>query len=264
MPFTTFNQQQVFYQTQGEGFPLVFIHGFCEDSTMWNTFILPFIETYQVILIDLPGFGQSDVQDKATIYHFAKAIKKILTDLEITDCIMIGHSMGGYTTLAFAEYFPEFLSGFCLFHSHPFADMEEKKANRLKTIKFIQRHGNAPFLGQMIPNLFSDNFRKENMDLVAKMIDDATAYPEKGITNALEAMINRPNRTNVLEQSDVPVLLIIGKQDTAVPYDNSLKMCALAKVTDVQILETVGHMGMFEVREKTQKIIENFIQFIKL
>ena len=261
MPFTNFNQKQLFYESQGEGFPLVFVHGFCEDSTMWNVFIPPFAETHQVISIDLPGFGRSAVQEEATIYHFAKAIKKVLDDLKITDCIMVGHSMGGYTTLAFAEYFPEQLSGFCLFHSHPFADTEEKKANRRKTIKFIQRHGNAPFLGQMIPNLFSDNFRKENLDLVAKMIDEATAYPEKGITNALEAMINRPNRANVLEGVNVPVLLIIGKVDSAVAYENSLRMSTLANVTDIQILDEVGHMGMFEAREKTQVLIRDFIEF---
>lgn len=264
MPFTKFNQRPVFYQTQGEGFPLVFVHGFCEDSTMWNAFIPPFVETHQVISIDLPGFGRSVVQEEATIYHFAKAIKKVLDDLKITDCIMIGHSMGGYTTLAFAEYFPEMLSGFCLFHSHPFADTEEKKANRRKTIKFIQRHGNAPFLGQMIPSLFSDNFRKEKPDLVAKMIDDATAYPEKGITNALEAMINRPNRANILENSSIPILLIIGKQDNAVPYESSLRMSALANVTDVRILDEVGHMGMFEAREKTQVILRKFIEFVNM
>lgn len=263
MPFTTFNQQQLFYTNQGNGFPLVFIHGFCEDSTMWNDFISPFIETHQIICIDLPGFGQSEVQDETTIYHFAKAIKKVLDDLKITDCIMIGHSMGGYTTLAFAEYYPEFLSGFCLFHSHPFADTEEKKANRTKTIRFIQRHGNAPFLGQMIPNLFSNNFRKENVELVAKMIDDVTIYPKKGITNALEAMINRPNRATILEESNVPILLIIGKQDEAVSYQSSLKMSALANVTDVQILEDVGHMGMYEATKKTQNILLKYIMFVQ-
>ncbi len=257
-------QKQLFYESQGEGFPLVFVHGFCEDSTMWNSFIRPFVETYQIITIDLPGFGQSEVQDEATIYHFAKAIKYVLDDLKITNCIMIGHSMGGYTVLAFAEYFSEYLSGFCLFHSHPFADSEEKKDNRRKTIAFIQKHGSTPFLRQMIPNLFSDDFRQSHPELITKMTHQATHYPEKGITNGLEAMINRPNRAAILEKSTVPVLLIIGKQDEAVPYELSLKMCPLANSTKVQILESVGHMGMFEDRETTQNMIANFINFLNL
>ena len=264
MPFTTFNQRQLFYETIGEGYPLVFVHGFCEDSSMWADFIQPFSANHQVILMDLPGFGQSEIQDEATIYHFAKAIKYVLDDLGIADCIMIGHSMGGYTTLAFAEYFSEYLSGFCLFHSHPFADSEEKKENRRKTIGFIQKHGSMPFLRQMIPNLFSKDFRQSHPELVAKMIHQAAEYPEKGITNGLEAMINRPNRAAVLEKTTVPVLLIIGKQDEAVPYELSLKMCSLADITEVQILESVGHMGMFEDTASTQNMIANFINFLNL
>lgn len=263
MPFTTFNQKQLFYKTIGEGFPLVFVHGFCEDSTMWTDFVHPFAENHQVILIDLPGFGQSEIQSETTIYHFAKAIKHILDDLKITDCIMIGHSMGGYTTLAFAEYFPTMLSGFCLFHSHPFADSEEKKVNRQRTIKFIGRHGNAPFLGQMIPSLFPKSFKENNETLINKMIAYATKFPEKGITNALEAMIKRPNRANILEKSNVPVLLIIGKQDDTIPYDVSLQMCPMANTTKVQILDQVGHMGMFEAKSETQNMIGEFIAYLK-
>lgn len=262
MPFTKFNQQSLFYQTQGKGFPLVFIHGFCEDSTLWNDFTIPFLATYQVISIDLPGFGQSQVQTKATINNYAEAVKTVLDELKITNCIMIGHSMGGYTTLAFAECYPEILSGFCLFHSHPFEDTKEKKINRIKTVQFIHRHGNAPFLGLMIPNLFSKTFGESNTELVARMIDEAIVYPEKGITNALEAMIERPSRAMVLENSKMPVLLIIGKQDKAVPYENSLKMSSLANVTNAQILENVGHMGMYEATKTTQNILIDYIEMV--
>lgn len=261
MPFTNFNQRPLFYTTQGSGFPLVLIHGFCEDASMWADFITPFLADYQVITMDLPGFGQSEVQAEHTILNYAEAVKTILDILNIKKCTMIGHSMGGYTTLAFAELYPNYLQGLGLFHSHPFADSEEKKINRNKTIQFIQKHGNAPFLGQMIPSLFTKYFAKANKNLVDKMIDDATAYPESGIIAGLEAMINRPSRAAVLENIDVPVLLIIGKEDEAVPYNNSLEMSYLAKVTDVQIIENVGHMAMFEAKEKTQKIILDFLKF---
>jgi pimeloyl-ACP methyl ester carboxylesterase len=261
MPFTNFNQQPLFYTTQGEGFPLVLIHGFCEDASMWADFIQPFLTDYQVITMDLPGFGQSEVQDTHTILNYAEAVKIVLDTLQIQQCVMIGHSMGGYTTLAFAEKYPNYLSGLGLFHSHPFADTEEKKKNRKKTIQFIQKHGNAPFLGQMIPSLFTQHFAKANKNLVDKMIDDATAYPESGIIGGLEAMINRPSRAAVLENIDVPVLLIIGKEDKAIPYISSLEMSYLAKVTDLQIIENIGHMGMFETKEKTQKIVLDFLDF---
>lgn len=263
MAFTDFNHQRLFYTKQGEGFPLVFIHGFCEDSTLWDDFILPLVEQHQVVTIDLPGFGQSDCQPEPSIENYATAVKTVLDFLEIKNCILIGHSMGGYVTLSFAKQYPNYLQGFCLFHSHPFEDSPEKKANRQKTIRFINRHGNAPFLGQMIPSLFSDSFRKDNIDLVEQMIDNATVYPEKGITDALKAMVNRPNNAIVLQQTSVPVLLIIGKQDGAIPYSHSLKMSYLATTTSVQILDNVGHAGMFEATIVTQKIIQDFVDFAK-
>jgi pimeloyl-ACP methyl ester carboxylesterase len=259
MPFTNFNQQTLFYTTQGEGFPLVFIHGFCEAATMWDDFVLPFFTNYQVITLDLPGFGQSEIQSAHTISNYAEAVKTVLDILNIEKCMLIGHSMGGYAALAFAELYPQYLKGLALFHSHPFEDSEEKKKNRKKTIQFIQKYGNAPFLGQMIPSLFTKHFAKANKNLVNKMIDDATAFPESGIIAGLEAMINRPNRAAVLENIDVPVLLIIGKVDEAVPYQSSLEMSCLAKVTDLQIMENIGHMGMFEAKEETQQMILNFL-----
>jgi pimeloyl-ACP methyl ester carboxylesterase len=261
MPFTNFNQQTLFYTTQGEGFPLVFIHGFCEDTTMWNDFMLPFLTNYQVITLDLPGFGQSEIQSEHTILNYAEAVKTVLEVLNIEKCVMIGHSMGGYTALAFAGLYPKYLKGLGLFHSHPFEDSEKKKKNRKKTIQFIQKYGNAPFLGQMIPSLFTKKFVEANLILVNKMIDDATAFPENGIIAGLEAMINRPNRAAVLESIDVPVLLIIGKVDEAVPYQSGLKMSSLAKVTDLQIMENIGHMGMFEAKEKTQQMVLDFLDF---
>lgn len=261
MPFTNFNQRPLFYTTQGDGFPLVFIHGFCEDASMWAEFMQPFLDKYQVITMDLPGFGQSAVQDTHTILNYAEAVKTVLDSLKVEKCVMIGHSMGGYTALAFAELYPNILEGLGLFHSHPFEDSEEKKENRKKTIQFIQKHGNAPFLGQMIPSLFTKHFAKANKNLVDKMIDEATAYPESGIIAGLEAMINRPSRAAVLENIEVPVLLIVGKEDEAIPYDSSLKMSYLAKTTDLQILENVGHCGMFEATDETQKIVLDFLKF---
>lgn len=260
----SFNDQTIYYETQGEGFPLVFLHGFCEDSSLWETFVEPFKSEFQIVLIDLMGFGKSDVPKEATINYLAKAVKAVLEALKIEKCLMIGHSMGGYTTLAFAELFPEFLSGICLFHSHPFADSVMKQKSRKKIVSFINKHGSRPFLKQIIPSLFNENFKKNNTILINKMIDKAALYDKEGIIAALESMMNRPDRTAILEKINFPVLMIIGKEDTIVPYSESLKMCHLPKFSEVQILENIAHVGMLEATEKTQKMLQNFIDFIDL
>jgi len=258
-----FNNQTIYYETYGEGFPLVFLHGFCEDSSLWQMYVEPFKSKYRIILIDLMGFGQSDTPKEATINYLAKAIKAVLEELKIEQCLMVGHSMGGYTILAFAELFPSFLSGICLFHSHPFADSEDKKRHRKKTIAFIKKHGSRPFLKQMISGLFNEKFKKENPTVINQMIDKAALYNEDGIISGLEAMINRPDRSAILAQIEVPILMIIGKKDVVVPYADSLKMSHLPKLATVEILENVAHVGMLEVTEITQNLLLNFINFVQ-
>ncbi len=257
-----FNNQFINFETKGNGFPLVFLHGFCEDLSLWEAFVEPFSHQYQIISIDLMGFGQSDVPKEATIGYLAKAVKAVLETLNVQKCLMVGHSMGGYTTLAFAELFPGLLSGICLFHSHPFTDSDEKKVIRKKTIQFISKHGSRHFLKQVIPSIFNEDFKKENMTIINKMIDKALLYDKNGIISGLEAMMNRADRSAILAQLTFPVLMIIGKKDTIIPYSESLKMTHLPKIVNIQILENVAHVGMLEAKVETQEILRDFIKFI--
>lgn len=259
--YCTHQNTLIHYQTKGEGLPLVFIHGFCEDLSMWETFTKPLAITYQIITIDLPGFGHSHHLPDASIEDFADVVHTILKELNIPQCFIFGHSMGGYTALAFAEKYPNMLLGLSLFHSHPYADDEAKKTNRQRAINFIHRHGTVPFLGLMIPNLFAPDFTKNNKNLVDSLIDMASVYPPQGVITALLAMKNRTDKTTTLEKSTYPVLFIIGQQDSSIPYFNSLKMSYLPSVSMVCILENTGHNGMFEATEKCQAIIEEFVKW---
>jgi pimeloyl-ACP methyl ester carboxylesterase len=249
----------VHYQTQGAGSALVFLHGFCEDSTIWSEFVSPFAAQNQIITIDLPGFGQSEPTDTPTITHFSDVVKDILDQLHIQKCVLIGHSMGGYVALAFAKKYPERLTGLCLFHSHPFEDTPLKKENRQKTIAFIETNGTLPFLKQLLPSLFANKNVVLHQNLIKKLIEKAATYPQKGIIGGLRAMINRPDCAEVLQQLNVPLLLLIGQQDNAVSYSDSLKMCSLAPVAMIEIFEHAGHVAMFEAKEQAQVAIHKFL-----
>src|SRR4030095_7087317 len=111
------NGAEINYASEGNGFPLLFIHGFCEDQTAWSGFIEPFINTCRVILPDLPGFGESSLPaENTSITFYADCIKAILDEEKISECVMVGHSLGGYITLNFAARFPGPLKAFGLFH----------------------------------------------------------------------------------------------------------------------------------------------------
>ena len=255
-----FHGKQIAYYRSGEGesAPVVLLHGFCEDSRLWDEW-LEFLPLRNYLRIDLPGFGNSELPENLTIEGMAEAIDAVLQHLNIEKCILTGHSMGGYVSLAFAEKHGEKLTGLCLFHSHPFEDSEEVKAVRLKAVGFIQRNGHILFVRQIIPKLFSYDYSKGYQAEVNRLIHNAIHYTPEAIIAALDAMRQRPGRSEVLKNIACPVLFIIGKLDNAVPLDLSLAQSHLPRRAAIHVFPTVGHMGMFSAQRETAKTFKEFL-----
>jgi pimeloyl-ACP methyl ester carboxylesterase len=257
-----FQDKKVAYYTGGvKGTPLVFLHGFCEDSSMWDDFLEIFEDEYQTIRVDLPGLGKSDPVEGVTIEFMAKAVLAVLEELRVEKFILVGHSMGGYVSLEIGKIAGDRIIGLGLFHSHPFADTDDKKESRDKAINFIESHGHQLFVKQFIPNLFAVDFAKSNTFLVDKMIHRASRYTQEGIIGALNAMKNRSDNASVLKDFPAPVLFIIGELDEAIPYDISIEQTHLPAIADIHILPKVGHMGMFRAKKETQGIVRRFVRF---
>lgn len=258
-----FKGKKLAFYKEGKGkTPLVFIHGFCEDSRMWDEFIESFNGRY-LIRIDLPGFGNSEVQDEHSISNMAQCVNAVLMHLKVNKCMMIGHSMGGYVSLEFAKNHPEKLMGLCMFHTHPFADSEEKKKSRTKGIEFIKRHGHILYVRQLIPKLFAYDYSKGYPFEVNKLIYNASKFQSTGIISGLEAMRDRQDNSDVLKKIECPVQFIIGKKDIAVTLDASLAQTHLPNISDIHVFNDIGHMGMFEAKSRTVKILKKFLKFIE-
>lgn len=250
------------YQVEGKGEPVVLLHGFCEDSRVWEDFKQDLLEEhFRVITIDLPGYGQSTPLASVSIAGYAEGVLAVLDQLKLSQVVLIGHSMGGYTALAIAEQRPELLRGLGLFHSHPYADAEDKKAARRKQIAFIDRQGHFLFVKQLVPKLFAQRYAKSHPFEVDKLIHRAVRYPVEGITGGLEAMANRPDRSAVLTTIQCPVLFIVGQEDAAVPEAFSTQQLALPQLASIHILPKVGHMGMLESTRSTQLMVRQFADF---
>ncbi|MEY3051973.1 MAG: hypothetical protein RLY31_1758 [Bacteroidota bacterium] len=249
------------YDRSGSGrqTPVVLLHGFCEDHRMWSEWI-PFLPARPYLCIDLPGFGQSDPVVPVSMEYMADAVAAVLDHLKIDTCLLVGHSMGGYVSLAFAARHPGRLAALCLFHSHPFADTPERKEARLKSVSFIEQNGHILYVRHMIPQLFSYDYSKGYPAEVNRLIHHASQFAPAAITAALHAMRNRPDRSSVLRDLACPVLLLIGKLDTAVPFEQSLEMTGLPRQASVEIFNSVGHMGMFTAARETAKAFREFLQ----
>jgi pimeloyl-ACP methyl ester carboxylesterase len=137
----------LFCEKIGTGSPLVFLHGFCETHQIWDSFIEELTPHFTILLFDLPGFGSSrPLNRQFTIDEVGREVIAELDHLKIDSCVVVGHSLGGYVALAMQSIRPTLFAGIVLFHSTVFADSEEKKLNRDKTIDFVEKYGIAPFV----------------------------------------------------------------------------------------------------------------------
>lgn len=255
----TFNNKNISYTIFGEGQPVMFLHGFGEDDTIWQHQIDFLKNDFRLIIPQLPGTGGSALLDEMTMESMANAMFEITETEGFKELILIGHSMGGYTSLAFAEKYMERLKAFGLFHSSAFADTEEKKATRKKGIEFIKENGGAAFLKTATPNLFSEKTKIKNPELVKQTVDTLPHFSDESLIAYYEAMMQRKDRTQVLKESKVPVLFIIGKYDTAVSYEDAFRQSSMPESSYIHILENSGHLGMLEETENSNSILSEFL-----
>jgi pimeloyl-ACP methyl ester carboxylesterase len=254
-----YNGRQLYYQCTGNGPAVVFVHGFGEDSKVWAFQKEVLQQHFQILIPDLPGSGQSQAIEDMSMEGLADAVYFILQQEGITQCVVIGHSMGGYITLAFAEKYASLLKGFGLFHSSAFADDDEKIATRKKGIAFIREHGAFNFLKTATPNLYSPATKQVTPALIEEQVQAARHFSADALVAYYEAMIQRPDRTAVLKNAQVPVLFIFGKWDTAVPFKTGLAQCYLPQLAYIHVLDHSGHMGMTEEPETSAGILNYYV-----
>ena len=260
----TYRRQTIAYEDTGHGHVVVFLHGFAEDSTVWKHQVVALAPHYRVIAPDWPGSGLSPLAADASpsMESFADLLHALLVQEKIDRCCVIGHSMGGYAALAFAEAYRGYLTGLGLFHSTALADTPEKKQARTRGQAFIRENGSAAFVKQATPNLFADRFRETHADEVTALIQRASLLPPEALIGYYQAMLERPDRTRVLASGAVPVLLIAGALDKAVPLAESLQQTALAPMTFFHLLEETAHMGMWEAPEAAAKILRDYLGYV--
>ncbi|QHT68267.1 alpha/beta hydrolase [Rhodocytophaga rosea] len=247
------------YQLSGKGYPVVFLHGFCESKQVWENFAPNLQETFTTLIPDMPGFGESTGNTHYTnVEEMAGEVAKLLATLSINSCVIVAHSLGGYVALALAEKHPLLVKGLCLFHSTAYADSEEKKHTRNKTADFIEKNGLEPFAESFVPPLFFKGKRETLAPDMEKARQMVIQTPKETAVAVTKAMRDRPDRTQVLKEANYPVLFIAGREDEAVPLEAAKSQFFLPKRSIVHILPETAHMGMFERPRETVLIVSQF------
>lgn len=234
---------------------VVLLHGFGETEDIWKTFLPSLNADNEYLTLDYSRFTFCQ-----TIEEYADWLHAEILQRKIRYFVLIGHSMGGYIALAYAKKYGDFIGGLGLFHSTAFADSEEKKTNRDKTVKFLGKHGAANFIDDFLPKMYNDDFLRKNRTYIKQQLLDNQQIPTEALQTATVAMKNREDTRKVLEDANYPVLHVIGKADKFINFDDALSLIPLLKKPYVLILDQIAHAGMHEAPEACAETTNSFLQ----
>jgi len=256
-----FKNTVISYSDIGTGTAVILLHGFLENKTMWEDFTPSIAKKNRVISIDLLGHGETDCLGYIhSMEENAEIVKAILSHLRIRKAIFIGHSMGGYVALAFAELYPKNLKGIVLLNSTAKEDSEERKQNRDRAIKAVKQNY-INFVRMSIANLFSVNNRDRLKNEIENVKLAALKTSLQGIVASLEGMKIRKDRQFILKETDFPKLLILGEKDEVLIYKDNLSQIENTNTKLISFPD--GHMSHIENKEELEKVIIGFLRKIK-
>jgi len=253
-----FESKSIYYNVQGSGPALVLLHGFLESSTIWTALSQKLKDRFTIITIDLPGHGKSEVLSETHgMELMADVIHHMIQHLQLDSFSIIGHSMGGYVALAYAERYPSNLSNLILLNSTAVADSPERVLNRNRAIELLEQERTS-FIGMAINNLFCEESRARFPNEIDALIKEAYSFPLKGIQANIRGMRDRKDRTEILKAWKKGKYLLSGAKDPLISVKASEE---LSKSTGTPIKLLAGsHMSWLEDLDRIVKIV-HFIEF---
>ena len=242
---------------------VVLLHGYLESMYVWDDFTSLLTPSVRVITVDIPGHGISEIKGEVhTMEMVADVLHEMLNSLGIEKVTMVGHSMGGYVSLAFCARYPEQLEGLVLLSSSPNPDTDEKKENRRREIALV-RAGKKDVLARVAPETgFAPHNRKRLKSYIDDLVECVHITEDDGIVALLGGMIERVDQNEMLRKCSVPQLFIMGKHDAYIPVAAAETIIANNPQAQVAWLENSGHMGFIEEPEACAEALLNFVEKI--
>lgn len=255
-----FKNSVISFSDTGKGAAVVLLHGFLENNTMWKEVIPVLSKNRRVIAIELLGHGKSDAIGYVhSMDLMAEAVAAVLKSLRIRRIALIGHSMGGYVALAFAEIFAHQIKGLCLMNSTSLADSKDRKKLRERANKMVQNNFEN-MVRMSFTNLFSEHSRRAFKQELEGALVEALRTPLQGYIACQEGMRIRPDRSAVLKENTFKKLIIIGKKDSVIDYETAFTEAKEVGAETVVFEE--GHMSHIENKPELITALQHFVKGI--
>jgi pimeloyl-ACP methyl ester carboxylesterase len=248
------------YRVIGDGYPVVFLHGFLESNTMWQS-IIPKLKGIKAILVELPGHGNSPFYpygEEMSIRDMSEDVIEVLKTISLDEFSIIGHSLGGYVALDLKSITSDnaiTIDKLILLNSHPWSDSEPKKNERTRVVNIVD-YNKMLFLNEAVPNLFREPVKY--MDEVKTQLKEATAMTEVAIIQSLIAMRDRVDAMQTMREMKQNCLVIQGKYDHLISY-KEMEQFTKKYENKFYLVHEAGHMAHIESKEEVVKQILSFI-----
>lgn len=258
--YFSFTGGRIHYCDRGKGPAIVLLHGYLESLEVWNGFANKLANEHRVVEIDLPGHGLSDVYGEThTMEFMASAVNELIISLGIDKVFLVGHSLGGYVTLAFVEFFPDCLLGYCLFHSQPFNDLPAVIEKRKREIEIVKKGRKNLMYPDNVIRMFATSNLIKLAGHLNKLKTIASKISGEGIVAMLRGMMIRPSRLSIMEEGRVPCLWILGSMDNYIPCEAIQLKVKLPSNACVLVLKNSGHLGFIEEEDLSVKTVSDFV-----
>jgi 3-oxoadipate enol-lactonase len=252
---------QMAYTDTGVGRPVVLIHGYPFNRSLWNEQVEALSNSYRVIVPDLRGFGETDASTgTATMNRMAQDVGQLLDHLQISQAVIGGLSMGGYVALAFYKQFPSRVRAFVLADTRAQADTEEAKQTRAQQAEKALSEGMAGIADTMLPKLLTPETVSKRPEVVKRVRDMMLKTKPEGAAAALLGMAEREDQTELLSRITSPTLILVGAEDAITPVADSEKMRDCIAGSRLVVIENAGHVSNLE---RTEQFNEALLKFLR-
>lgn len=254
--------QRLAYRAKGEGEPLLLLHAFPLSHRMWEPQIAAFSGSHRCLAPDFPGFGASELpgEGASRMDDFATDAVALLDHLGISRAVVCGLSMGGYAALALWERHPERIRGLVLADTRSGADAPEGRERRLALAERVLTEGSGFLAGEMPAKLLGASTLEQRPELRRTIAEWSAGARPAGVAAASRGMAERPDRTGLLAGLSVPVLVVVGEEDTLTPPEESRSMAERIPGAELVVIPGAGHLSSLERPEAFNEALRRFLR----
>src|SRR5437660_483845 len=257
------NKINIGYDDHGIGQPVLFLHAFPLNRSMWSGELVALLqeERYRLVALDWRGFGESDITSNiSTMEQFADDVAGLMDVLGMQDAILCGLSMGGYVAFAFLRKYPQRVRGLILADTRPGADTAEGRANRENVARVAETQGTGAIANLQLPKLISENTRQQHPEVEARIRQMINAATPQGIAAASRGMAQRADSTDLLAAITCPTLVLVGEQDVLTPPNVAQDYASNIPNAQFVVIPNAGHLSNLEQQEAFLQALSGFLR----